>query len=82
MGLQKLFKNNAIKAMKNNITYVTTPQISCDGGINYGHPKVYLDLAKTGQATCPYCSRIFMCKGMSTAPCNIQKNNRLAKAAS
>ena len=24
-----------------------------------GHPRVYLDVAKTGQAKCPYCGNLF-----------------------
>lgn len=24
-----------------------------------GHPKVYLDLARTGQAQCPYCGTLY-----------------------
>ncbi|MCA0371088.1 MAG: zinc-finger domain-containing protein [Proteobacteria bacterium] len=32
----------------------------CDGADGFGgHPRVFLDLGKTGQATCPYCGRIF-----------------------
>ena len=24
-----------------------------------GHPRVYLDVARTGQATCPYCGMVY-----------------------
>ena len=34
---------------------------ACDGGEGaLGHPKVYLNLAPSGRAECPYCSRLFV----------------------
>jgi uncharacterized Zn-finger protein len=27
-----------------------------------GHPKVYLDVAKTGEAKCPYCGTVYKLK--------------------
>ena len=27
-----------------------------------GHPKVYLDVARTGQAKCPYCGTVYRLK--------------------
>ena len=34
---------------------------ACDGGgAALGHPKVYLNLAPSGKAECPYCSRLFV----------------------
>jgi uncharacterized Zn-finger protein len=34
---------------------------ACNGGGGpLGHPKVYLNLAPTGKAECPYCSRVFV----------------------
>ena len=30
--------------------------VACDGGAYNGHPRVYLDVAKTGSVVCPYCS--------------------------
>jgi uncharacterized Zn-finger protein len=35
-------------------------RVACDGGNYAGHPRVYLDLSKTGQAICPYCSKTFV----------------------
>ena len=34
--------------------------VSCDGGEYAGHPKVFLDLEKNGQASCPYCGQCFV----------------------
>ena len=28
-------------------------------GLATGHPKVYLDVARTGEAKCPYCGNVF-----------------------
>lgn len=40
--------------------YVKTNRIACDGDKGGLHPRVYLDLSKTGEVTCPYCSRNFV----------------------
>ena len=39
---------------------------ACDGGGGgeLGHPKVYLNLAPSGTAECPYCSRRFVNRAM------------------
>lgn len=43
------------------ITEVAT--VVCDGGTGaQGHPRVFLDLEKTGEVYCPYCSRHFVLK--------------------
>jgi len=40
---------------------VATPSVGCDGGGGrFGHPMVYLNVAATGAATCPYCSRHYV----------------------
>lgn len=39
---------------------VTTPTVSCDDGELDGHPRVFLDVGKTGKVICPYCSRAFV----------------------
>ena len=36
--------------------------IGCDGGEDYGHPLVYLNLTKDGKKVCPYCSKIYILK--------------------
>ncbi len=34
---------------------------ACNGGGGpMGHPRVYLNLAPSGQVECPYCSRLFV----------------------
>jgi uncharacterized Zn-finger protein len=33
---------------------------ACNGGGALGHPRVYLNLAPSGRAECPYCSRLFV----------------------
>jgi uncharacterized Zn-finger protein len=41
---------------------------ACDGiGGGLGHPKVYLNLAPSGTAECPYCSRRFVNPAMAAA---------------
>ncbi len=40
---------------------------ACDGdGGALGHPKVYLNLAPSGTAECPYCSRRFVNRPLPT----------------
>ena len=40
---------------------IDTTVAACDGGEGaLGHPKVYLNLAPSGRAECPYCSRLFV----------------------
>jgi len=35
--------------------------VSCDGGGDLGHPKIYLEIALDKKdITCPYCSRMFV----------------------
>ena len=56
-----------LKIKKNNtdlkqIFRVKDKIIACDGGEDYGHPLVYLNLTKGGKKVCPYCSKIFILK--------------------
>jgi uncharacterized Zn-finger protein len=32
--------------------------VSCDGD-DLGHPRIFLNLVPSGEAQCPYCSRLF-----------------------
>jgi uncharacterized Zn-finger protein len=43
------------------LTVPSSPAL-CDGDVaaGLGHPRIYLDLAATGSAVCPYCSRRFV----------------------
>ncbi len=38
---------------------VFCPSPKADMKIWNNHPKVYLDVARTGQATCPYCGSVY-----------------------
>lgn len=37
-------------------------------GLAMGHPKVYLDVARTGEAKCPYCGNVFRLVKRITTP--------------
>jgi uncharacterized Zn-finger protein len=42
-------------------------QVACSGsGGALGHPRVYLNLAPSGQVECPYCSRVFINRKMAS----------------
>ena len=49
-----------INLPKENVTLTTQQNVPCDGGPATGHPRVYLETHKKGQAVCPYCSQIFV----------------------
>lgn len=36
--------------------------VSCDGGSDGGHPKVYLEIGMTDEVECPYCGKTFILK--------------------
>jgi uncharacterized Zn-finger protein len=39
---------------------------ACSGsGGALGHPRVFLNLAPSGRVECPYCSRVFVNRGMA-----------------
>ena len=40
--------------------------VACDGGEYNGHPRVYLDVAKSGSVICPYCSCEFVQSAKAT----------------
>ncbi len=43
--------------------YVESGTVACDGGTgSTGHPRVFLDVLKKGEMTCPYCSRHYVLK--------------------
>lgn len=35
-------------------------EVSCDGGGDLGHPRVYLNMGNKGEVECPYCDRKFV----------------------
>jgi len=40
--------------------------VACDGdGGPLGHPRVYLNLGDDNKIECPYCSRLFVLRGLS-----------------
>ena len=41
---------------------VYCPSAKADMKLWNSHPKVYLDVAKTGQARCPYCGTVYRLK--------------------
>lgn len=44
-----------------DIIKVTDLTVRCEGGQGAeGHPVVYLNLEKTGEVVCPYCSRKYV----------------------
>jgi uncharacterized Zn-finger protein len=48
-------------SMNNNIQYVETQVVSCDGNANgSAHPLIYLAMGDKNEVVCPYCSRQFV----------------------
>ena len=43
--------------------YIDETVAACDGGA-LDHPRVYLKLGPDGKVECPYCSRLFVNRGM------------------
>jgi len=63
---QRSYPNMATQPVE--IVEVTTARVACDGGPGAdGHPKVYLNLGKTGVVDCPYCGKRFVLKEGATA---------------
>mgnify|MGYP003448709218 CR=1 FL=1 len=42
------------------VIQVTDTTVACDGDNHSNHPRVYLDLTKSSEVICPYCSRTFI----------------------
>jgi len=47
---------------KIKIIECTDRTIACDGGVNFGHPMVYLDVPNPEGVKCPYCSQHYKIK--------------------
>lgn len=50
------------KITSSEILHVNSKKVSCDGGKEMGHPKVYLNIKDKDYIVCPYCSKIFTIK--------------------
>jgi len=48
---------------------VDTDKVACagEGGPGGGHPRVFLNLGPDGRIECPYCSRLFVKRGVPEA---------------
>ena len=58
----KNLKLNKNKTDLKQIFRVKENVVGCDGGEDYGHPLVYLNLTKGSKQVCPYCSKIYILK--------------------
>jgi uncharacterized Zn-finger protein len=48
--------------------YIDGMVAACNGGGGpLGHPRVYLNLAPSGRADCPYCSRLFVNRAVAAS---------------
>ncbi|MFM6985697.1 MAG: zinc-finger domain-containing protein [Hydrogenophaga sp.] len=47
---------------------VFCPNPKADMKLWSGHPKVFLDVARTGEARCPYCGTVYRLKAGEVAP--------------
>lgn len=45
---------------------VFCPSAKADMQLWNGHPRVYLDVARTGEARCPYCGTVYRLKAGET----------------
>jgi uncharacterized Zn-finger protein len=59
--------------MKSSVVELLASDLNAQGGVHCpspaadmklwnSHPKVYLDVARTGQAKCPYCGTVYQLK--------------------
>jgi uncharacterized Zn-finger protein len=63
---------------------VDTDRVACAGagnGLVGGHPKVYLNLGPAGRIECPYCSRVFVKRGVTPEIPPNQAGGRSGKTA-
>ena len=54
--------NEKTKTFVTEVIKVKDNRVGCDGGIDFGHPLVYLNLGKKGYVPCPYCSKKYVLK--------------------
>ncbi|ABM35473.1 zinc-finger domain-containing protein [Polaromonas naphthalenivorans] len=58
-------KSSTIELLASDLNHqgcVTCPSPKADMKVWNSHPKVYLDVARTGEAKCPYCGEIYKLK--------------------
>ncbi|MCK5042304.1 MAG: zinc-finger domain-containing protein [Sphingomonadales bacterium] len=47
-----------------DVVYCEQATVSCDGGVgSLGHPRVYLSMDASGQASCTYCGKSYIKTG-------------------
>jgi len=46
--------------MSFEVIQTTDTTVACDGANHSNHPRVFLDLTKSGKVVCPYCSRTYV----------------------
>ena len=59
-------KSSAVELLAKDLNAqggVFCPSPQADMAVWNSHPKVYLDVARTGEAKCPYCGTVYRFKG-------------------
>jgi uncharacterized Zn-finger protein len=58
------------------VVFVRERKVICDGTKGLSpHPKVYLNIGKSGRVVCPYCSKRYTLKTSESAPISFLKKN-------
>ncbi len=53
--------NAKLPKVEQEVVYIDKEHFWCDGGEDYGHPRVYYTM-KNGEAVCGYCNRKYVLK--------------------
>ena len=53
--------NAKLPKVEQEVVYIDKENFWCDGGEDYGHPRVYYTM-KNGEAVCGYCNRKYVLK--------------------
>ena len=53
--------NAKLPKVEQEVVYIDKENFLCDGGEDYGHPRVY-NTMKNGEAVCGYCNRKYIFK--------------------
>jgi uncharacterized Zn-finger protein len=59
--------SNLSKGNPSEVLHVSSTKVSCDGGKDFGHPKVFLNMGEKSHVACPYCGKIFTTKKEANA---------------